>query len=121
MPRVSEGMESLCTHLRLTRDLIVGELIRLVRCLKSGKTEQVDVPLIYILLQLSDLQAWLDAECLNTGDNFERALPSVQQWCRGIVRLERRQGQRCDEWHKMHEYRGPYYPRQRAPEPHIVR
>ena len=71
MPRVSEGMEPLCTRLRLTRNLIVGKLIRLVRCLESGKPKQVDVPMIYILLQLSDLQAWLDAECLDTGDHFE--------------------------------------------------
>jgi len=63
--------ECLCVQMRLTGDLIVGELIRLVRRHEFGKTEQVDVPLIYILLQLSDLQTWLDAECLDTGDHFE--------------------------------------------------
>lgn len=74
---------------RLASHLIVGQLLALVGAHEAVHAEQVNVPLVRVLLQLADLESRLGTGALDASDNGVpgevcRALATVEQLL-GIV------------------------------------
>lgn len=60
--------------LRRTSYLIIGQLVPLISRLPPCQAQEVDVPLIGVFLEFSDLQSWLYAKLCDTCDGYGATL-----------------------------------------------
>ena len=75
---------------QLTGNLVVRQLLGLVGTHEAAHTKQVNIPLVGILLQLSDFQSRLWAGVLDAGDNCKaRSVCALTRGVRTLTAVER--------------------------------